>query len=120
MNWICVSPKFRRCPLRCARKAAGALRLAWLLTRELVRLATRSDIGTGDLMPGQLVVTQPGPYGACGAIDDWQVCEWMNIASAVERSGESSTCCTATLIFWGVPLSRLSRAPMVHTTHYCP
>jgi glycosyltransferase involved in cell wall biosynthesis len=103
-------------------ESAGSVEACvWLLTRELMRLGHEVTVfGTGDSeVPGQLVVTQPGPYGAYGAIDDWQVCEWMNIASAVERSGEFDVLHSHAYL-WGVPLSRLSRAPMVHTTHIVP
>jgi len=93
----------------------------WLLTRELMRLGHEVTVfGTGDSqVPGQLIATQPGPYGVNGAIDDWQLCEWLNIAQAVERSAEFDVLHSHAYL-WGVPLSRLSRAPMVHTTHIVP
>jgi glycosyltransferase involved in cell wall biosynthesis len=95
----------------------------WLLTRELVKLghevtvfaSADSELPAG----GRLVATQPGPYGTNGAMDDWHLCEWLNIARAVERSGEFDVLHSHAYL-WGVPLSNVSRAPLVHTTHIVP
>src|SRR5215210_7680885 len=92
----------------------------WLLTRELLRLGHDVTVFATDnsqLPPGAtLVGTQPGPYGTNGAIDDWQLCEWMNLCRAVERSSDFDVLHSHAYL-WSVPLSRLSRAPLVHTTH---
>ena len=95
--------------------------LVWLLTRELARLGHEVTVfGTADSdVSCELVATQPGPYGSNGAISDWQSCEWLNICRAVERSDEFDVLHSHAYL-WGLPLSRLSRAPLVHTTHIVP
>ncbi len=95
----------------------------WLLTRELVKLGHEVTVyATADsqLPAGaRLVATQPGPYACNGAIDDWHLCEWLNLARAVEESGTFDVLHSHAYL-WGLPLSRLSRAPMIHTTHIVP
>jgi glycosyltransferase involved in cell wall biosynthesis len=95
----------------------------WLLTRELVRLGHEVSVfATADsILPegAKLRATEPGAYGANGAIDDWQVCEWLNICRAVEHSSEFDVLHSHAYL-WGVPLSRISKAPMVNTTHIVP
>src|SRR5688572_2078589 len=92
----------------------------WLLTRELVRLGHDVTVfGTGNSVVPQgarLEATQPAPYGTNGAIDEWQLCEWLNIARAVERSGDFDLLHSHAYL-WSVPLSRVCKAPLVHTTH---
>lgn len=95
----------------------------WLLTRELVRQGHDVSVfATADsVLPegAKLRATQPGAYGSKGAIDDWQVCEWLNICRAVEHSNEFDVL-HGHAYLWSVPLSRVSKAPMVHTTHIVP
>jgi glycosyltransferase involved in cell wall biosynthesis len=95
----------------------------WLLTRELVRLGHEVTVfATADsVLPegAKLVATQPGAYGSNGAMDDWQLCEWVNLCRAVERSSEFNVLHSHAYL-WSVPLSHLSQAPMVHTTHIVP
>ena len=95
----------------------------WLLTRELVKLGHEvtvfatadSELPTG----AKLVSTQPAAYGSNGAIDDWHLCEWVNICRAVEHAREFDVLHRHAYL-WSVPLSRLSAAPLVHTTHIVP
>jgi glycosyltransferase involved in cell wall biosynthesis len=93
----------------------------WLLTRELVRLGHEVTVfGSADSkVPGRLVQTQPGVYGDNGGIDDWHVCEWVNICRAVEMAREFDVLHSHAYL-WGVPLSPLSAVPMIHTTHIVP
>jgi glycosyltransferase involved in cell wall biosynthesis len=95
----------------------------WLLTRELVHFGHDVTVfATADsqLPEGaKLVATQPGAYGKNGALDDWQLSEWLNIGQAVERSAEFDVL-HAHAYLWSLPLSRVSRAPLVHTTHIVP
>jgi glycosyltransferase involved in cell wall biosynthesis len=95
----------------------------WLLTRELLRLGHDVSVfATGDsTLPAgaKLRATQPGAYGSKGAIDDWQLCEWLNICRAVEHSGEFDVLHSHAYL-WGLPLSRVSKSPMFHTTHIVP
>lgn len=95
--------------------------LIWLLTRELARRGHDVTVfGSADSqVPGKLVGTQPGPYGSQGAIDDWQLCEWVNLCRAAEQSAGFDVMHSHAYL-WGLPLSRLSRAPMLHTTHIVP
>ncbi len=95
----------------------------WLLTRELVRLGHQVTVfatADSELPAGaQLVATQPAAYGAKGAMDDWHLCEWLNICRAVERSRDFEVLHSHAYL-WSVPLSRLSAAPLIHTTHIIP
>jgi glycosyltransferase involved in cell wall biosynthesis len=95
--------------------------LAWLLTRELVRLGHEVTLfaTAGSESAGALVATLPGPYGTDGAPDDWHLCEWVNLAAAVERSAAFDVLHSHAYL-WGLPLERLARAPMVHTLHVWP
>lgn len=95
----------------------------WLLTRELLRQGHDVSVfATADsaLPPGaRLRASQPGAYGTNGAIDEWQLCEWLNICRAVEHSSEFDVLHSHAYL-WGIPLGRISRVPMVHTTHIVP
>jgi glycosyltransferase involved in cell wall biosynthesis len=95
--------------------------LVWLLTRELTRLGHEVTVFAvaGSETCGELVATVPGPYGMAGSPDDWKVCEWINLCRAVEQSGRFDVLHSHAYL-WGLPLRRLSRAPMVHTLHVCP
>src|SRR5687768_8703435 len=95
----------------------------WLLTRELARLGHDVSVfATADsVLPegAKLRATEPGPYGSKGAIDDWQLCEWLNLCRAVEHSSEFDVLHSHAYL-WGIPLSRISKAPIVNTTHIVP
>jgi len=93
----------------------------WLLIRELARLGHEVTVfgAGGSEVPGELVATQPGPYGATGALSDWQTCEWVNLCRAVEQSGRFDVL-HAHAYLWGILLESFSRAPMVHTLHIVP
>jgi len=104
------------------RETGGSVEsLLWLLTRELTRLGHEVTVFgcAGSECEGKLVTTMPGPYGTKGAFDDWQLCEWMNLARAVEQSGEFDVLHTHAYL-WGLPLGPMSRAPMIHTLHIVP
>jgi glycosyltransferase involved in cell wall biosynthesis len=104
------------------RETGGSVEsLVWLLTRELIRLGHEVTVfGTaGSEVDGELVATLPGPYGAAGALDDWHVCEWVNLCRAVQQS-EQFDVLHSHAYLWGIPLEPFSRAPMVHTTHIVP
>jgi glycosyltransferase involved in cell wall biosynthesis len=76
--------------------------------------------GTGDSeVDGELVATLPGHYGAPGSLDDWYLCEWLNLCRAVEQSARFDVLHSHAYL-WGIPLQSLARAPMVHTTHIVP
>ncbi len=104
------------------RETGGSVEsLIWLLTRELIRLGHQVTVfGTADSeVDGELVATLPGPYGAAGALDDWYLCEWVNLCRAVEQS-ERFDVLHSHAYLWGIPLQPLSRSPMLHTTHIVP
>ena len=105
-----------------ARDAAGSVEAwTWLLTRELRRLGHGITVFgcAGSEAEGEVVVTLPGPYGAPGSYDDWQLCEWVNLCRAVEQSDRFDVLHSQAYL-WGIPLENLSRAPMVHTMHIVP
>jgi glycosyltransferase involved in cell wall biosynthesis len=93
----------------------------WLLTRELVRLGHEVTVFgcAGSETAGECVLTLPGPYGAKDALDNWQLCEWVNLCRAVEQSARFDLLHSHAYL-WGLPLQPLSRAPMVHTLHIVP
>jgi glycosyltransferase involved in cell wall biosynthesis len=68
---------------------------------------------------GRLVETLPGPYGQNGSPADWQLCEWINLCRAVERSREFDVMHSHAYL-WGLPLQALSRCPLVHSLHLSP
>ncbi len=102
--------------------SAGSIEFwTWLLTRELRRLGqdvTVFGCGGSDV-DGSLVTTLPGPYGAPGSYDDWQLCEWVNLCRAAEQSARFDVVHTQAYL-WGIPLQRFMGAPLLHTTHVVP
>src|SRR6266567_2804983 len=82
----------------------------WLLARELARLGHQVTIFgcSGSEADCEVVVTLPGPYGAPGSYDDWQLCEWINLCRAVEESGRFDVLHTQAYL-WGIPLQRVAR-----------
>src|SRR5260221_8773209 len=102
--------------------ASGSVEaLVWLLTRELIRLGHEVTIfaAGGSESSGELVATLPGPYGTKGSLDDWELCEWVNLCAAVEQSDRFDVLHTHAYL-WGIPLQPFSRAPMLHTLHIVP
>src|SRR5258708_35727243 len=95
--------------------------LVWLLSRELTRMGHKVTVfaAAGFEVDGELVAALPGPYGTDGAPDDWQQCEWINLCRAVEQS-ERFDVLHSHAYLWGLPLERLSRAPLIHTYHLWP
>ena len=95
--------------------------LIWLLTGGLSRLGHEVTVfGTaGSEVEGEVVVTTPGPYARDGALEDWHLCEWLNLCRAVEQSGRFDVLHSHAYL-WGIPLQPFSPAPMVHTTHIVP
>src|SRR5438876_947617 len=104
------------------RETGGSVEsLIWLLSRELIRLGHQVTVfgAAGSEVDGELVATLAGPYGAHGSLDDWQLCEWVNLCRAVEQSSRFDVLHSHAYL-WGIPLQSLSRAPLVHTTHIVP
>ena len=95
--------------------------LVWLLARELTRLGHEVTVfgAAGSVVDGELVATLPGPYGAKDSLDDWHLCEWLNLCRAIGQSARFDVL-HAHAYLWGIPLDPLARAPMVHTTHIVP
>jgi glycosyltransferase involved in cell wall biosynthesis len=93
----------------------------WLMARELARLGHEITVFgcAGSEVDGEFVETLPGPYGAPGSYDDWQLSEWINLCRAVRESARFDVLHSQAYL-WGVPLQPLSRAPMVHTIHIVP
>jgi len=104
------------------REGGGSIEsLVWVLTRELARLGHEVTVFgvAGSEVAGELVAALPGPYGAPGSLDEWELCEWVNLCRAVEESGRFDVLHSHAYL-WGLPLQRLARAPMVHTLHIVP
>jgi glycosyltransferase involved in cell wall biosynthesis len=102
------------------RIGAGSIEsMVWLLTRELVALGHDVTVfcAHGSNTPGRTVCTVP--TCASEGAPDWHICEWINLAAAVERSREFDVIHSHAYL-WGVPLQPLSAAPLVHTLHVMP
>jgi glycosyltransferase involved in cell wall biosynthesis len=95
--------------------------LVWLLTRELARLGHQVTVFAiaGSRCDGEVVATMPGPYATDGALEDWHLCEFVNLSRALEQS-ERFDVLHSHAYLWGLPFQGFSRAPMVHTTHIVP
>jgi len=93
----------------------------WLLARELKSLGHAVTIFGcgGSETDAEFVETLPGPYGAKGSYDDWQLCEWVNLCRAIEQSGRFDVLHSQAYL-WGIPFQPLARAPLVHTLHIVP
>ncbi len=104
------------------REPGGSVEsLIWLLTHELVRLGHEVTVFgcAGSETDGALVATLPGPYATAGSLDDWELCEWVNLCRAVADSGSFDVLHSHAYL-WGLPLEPFSRAPMIHTSHIVP
>lgn len=95
--------------------------LVWALSERFTRSGHEVVVfgAAGSSVEGELVATLPGPYGADGSPDDWQLCEWINLCAAVEQSGRFDVVHSHAYL-WAIPLEPLARAPMVHTLHVWP
>jgi len=104
------------------RETGGSVEsLIWLLTRELARLGHNVTVfgAANSEVDGELVATLPGPYGTHGSIDDWHLCEWVNLCRAVEESDRFDVMHSHAYL-WSIPLEPFAHAPMAHTTHIVP
>jgi len=100
--------------------ASSVEALVWVLSRELVEMGHEVTVfaTAGSIVPGELVETLPGTYSTNGS-PGWYACEWINICRAVEQSGRFDVIHSHAYLV-GVPLDRLSKCAMVHTTHIMP
>ncbi|HEY5346266.1 MAG TPA: glycosyltransferase family 4 protein [Verrucomicrobiae bacterium] len=105
----------------CQHARGSVEALVWLLTRELTRLGHEVTVFGcgGSEVNGKFIETLPGPYGAPGSFDDWQLCEWVNLCRTIEQSERFDVIHTHAYL-WGIPLEKFSRAPLVHTLHIVP
>jgi len=95
--------------------------LVWLMTRELARMGHKVAVFgvAGSEVDGEVVATLPGPYGENDSLDDWHLCEWINLCQAIQQSGRFDVLHSHAYL-WGLPLEPLAQAPMVHTMHIFP
>jgi glycosyltransferase involved in cell wall biosynthesis len=105
----------------CQERSDSIEYLVWLLSRELTNLGHEVSVFAcaGSKPCGELVATLPGPYGAGGSPDDWQICEWINLCRAVGQADRFDVLHSHTYL-WGLPLTPLTRSPIVHTLHVSP
>src|SRR4051794_28417986 len=92
--------------------------LVWTLADELTRAGheVTTFAALGSEAPGEVVETLP-PYGDSAL--DWQAAEWVNLCRLVERAADFDVVHSHAYL-WGLPLGRLSPAPIVHTLHVWP
>jgi hypothetical protein len=64
----------------------------------------------GSEVDGEVVGTLPGPYGEQDSLEDWHLCEWVNLCQAVQQSGRFDLLHSHAYL-WGLPLEPLSEAP---------
>ena len=95
--------------------------LVWRMTRELAHRGHQVTVFgvAGSEADGEVVATLPGPYGEQDSLEDWHLCEWVNLCQAVQQSGRFDVLHSHAYL-WGLPLEPLSQAPMVHTLHIVP
>ena len=94
--------------------------LIWLLARELTQLGHEVTTfgATGSDSTGETVPTLPA-YSGPDALHDWLLAEWVNLCRAAEQSHRFDVIHSHAYLL-GIPLQRLSRAPMLHTMHTMP
>ena len=95
--------------------------MIWLMTREFARQGHQVTLFgvEGSRIDGEVVPTLPGPYGENDSLDDWHLCEWINLCEALKQSRRFDVIHSHAYL-WGLPLEPLSEAPMVHTLHIMP
>jgi glycosyltransferase involved in cell wall biosynthesis len=95
--------------------------LIWLMTRELARRGHQVTVFgvAGSEVDGEVVATLPGPYGENDSLEDWHLCEWINLCQAVQQSRRFDVLHSHAYL-WGLPLEPLADKPMVHTMHIVP
>jgi glycosyltransferase involved in cell wall biosynthesis len=98
--------------------------LVWLLTRGLIDLGHEVTVfaAANSETDGELVAALPGGYSKRSRPSvsmDWQLCEWINLCSAVKDSSRFDILHSHAYL-WGLPLEPLSQAPMLHTLHIAP
>jgi glycosyltransferase involved in cell wall biosynthesis len=108
---------------RVAPRGTGSIEgHVWLLSRELARRGHEVTVfaTAGSQVEGARVVESlPGVYGEGGAPCDWRMCEWINVARAVQQASQFDVIHSHNYL-WGIPLQELSTAPMLHTLHVAP
>ncbi|MCU1448280.1 MAG: glycosyl transferase group 1 [Acidimicrobiales bacterium] len=105
-----------------SRLGSGSIEaIVWHLAKGLVERGHDVTVfaAAGSDPCGELVAALPGTYGVDGAPEDWQLCEWENVAAAVAQS-ERFDLVHSHNYLWGLPLEPVCRAPMVHTLHVLP
>lgn len=101
---------------------AGSVELlVWLLSRELSRMGHQVTVFgcAGAETNCEFIPTLPGSYGDNGSPDDWNLCEWNNLSTAIAHADRFDVV-HSHVYTWGIPLSRACRKPMLHTTHILP
>ncbi len=95
--------------------------LSWVLARELTALGHEVTTfgAAGSDVAGRFCETLPGTYGENGSPEDWRLCEWINIARALESSRDFDIVHSHGYLL-GLPFDAHISTPMVHTLHIHP
>ena len=95
--------------------------LSWVLARELTALGHEVTTfgAAGSDVAGRFCETLPGTYGENGAPEDWRLCEWINLARALESAREFDIVHSHGYLL-GLPFDAHIFTPMVHTLHIHP
>jgi glycosyltransferase involved in cell wall biosynthesis len=101
--------------------AGSVEQLVWLLSRELSHMGHQVTVFgcAGANTECEFVATLPGSYGENGSPDDWNLCEWFNLSSAIAHADRFDVV-HSHVYTWGLPLTNTCRTPMLHTTHILP
>jgi glycosyltransferase involved in cell wall biosynthesis len=94
--------------------------VVWSLTEQLVDMGHDVTLfATADSeTSARLVSVLDSGYveTTASVMGDWRLCEWMNLCTAVERAREFDILHSHAYLC-GVPLTRLTARPFVHTSH---
>jgi glycosyltransferase involved in cell wall biosynthesis len=101
---------------------AGSIEsMIWLLSHELVKLGHEVTVfaTAGSNVDCNLVETLPGTYGSNGTPNNWHLCEWISLNTAVQKSRQFDVIHSHNYLF-GIPLSAVSHTRVIHSLHIMP
>lgn len=104
------------------RNSEGSVeKLAWGLSRHLIALGQEVTVFgvPGDSEEVPITSLFSSPYATADTLDNWHLCEWINICEAVKRSADFDILHSHSYLN-ALPLTPLSRAPILSTLHIWP